>query len=172
MSNKTICIGQILGAHGVRGLVKLASFTEEPENVAAYGPLSDEKGKRVFRPELKSWNKTHFIASFDTIKTREEAEALKGTKLYVPRANLPKAEQGQYYYSDLIGLEARLASGQVYGKVIDVKNYGAGDIIEVTRPGGAELLPFTNHVVPEVHVDQGFLVIDPPEMVEGDEAEA
>ncbi len=122
--------------------------------------------------ELKSWNKTHFIASFDTIKTREEAEALKGTKLYVPRANLPKAEQGQYYYSDLIGLEARLASGQVYGKVIDVKNYGAGDIIEVTRPGGAELLPFTNHVVPEVHVDQGFLVIDPPEMVEGDEAEA
>lgn len=169
MSNKKlICIGQILGAHGVCGMCKLASFTDEPDDVVNYGVPTDDKGKRKFTLELHSWNKTHFIARIGGIDTREQAEAMKGTKLYVPREALPEAEEGDYYYTDLIGLEARLADGSVYGKVVDVKNYGAGDIIEVSRPGGAELLPFNNDTVLEVHAAKGYLLLDPPTLVDGD----
>lgn len=168
---KTICIGQILGAHGVRGLCKLASFTSDPEDVVSYGVPTDDKGKRKFPIELQSWNKTHFIARIGGIETREQAESLKGTKLYVPRDALPAADDGQYYYTDLIGLEARLADGSVYGKVVDVKDFGAGDILEVTRPGGTELLPFNNMTVPEVHIDKGYLLLDPPTLIDGDEEE-
>lgn len=167
MSNdRKICIAQILGAHGVRGQVKLASFTEDVEAVASYGPLSDEAGKRSFTVKLGAWNKTHFICTMTGIATREEAEALRGTKLFVPRSKLPKPANGEYYYADLIGLEARLASGQVYGKVLDMKNYGAGDIIEISRPGGAEMLPYNKDVVAEVNLDKGYLVIVPPVLVE------
>lgn len=166
MSEKRICIAQILGAHGVKGQAKLASFTEDVEDVASYGALSDETGKRSFTVKLGAWNKTHFICTLSGVATREEAEALKGTRLYVERSKLPKAKAGQYYYADLIGLEARLADGSVYGIVLDMKNYGAGDIIEISRPGGAEMLPFSKDVVGEVNVEAGYLVITPPTLIE------
>lgn len=167
MSNtRKICIGQILGAHGVRGQARLASFTQNVEDVASYGPLMDEKGKRSFEIRLGAWNKTHFICTLSGVATREEAEALKGTRLFVERSKLPQPASGEYYWADLIGLEARLASGEVYGKVLDMKNYGAGDIIEISRAGGAELLPYNKEVVKDVQVDKGYLVIEPPVLIE------
>ncbi len=165
---KKICIGQFLGAHGVKGLVKLASFTQEPEDVAAYGPLADEAGKRSWKIKLKSWNKTHFITEIKGISDRDQAEALKGIKLYVARDLLPEADEGSYYYTDLIGLDARTSDGVVFGKVLSVQNYGAGDILEISRPGGSELFPFSNAVVPDVHVAEGYLVIIPPVLTEGE----
>lgn len=166
MAERKICIAQILGAHGVRGQAKLASFTDNVEDVASYGPLSDEKGKRSFIIKLGAWNKTHFICTLSGVSTREEAEALRGTKLYIERSKLPKPKNNQYYYADLIGLEARLASGEGFGKVIDMKNYGAGDIIEISRPGGAEMLPFNKDVVGEVNLEAGYIIISPPKLIE------
>lgn len=167
---KTICIGQFLGAHGVRGQVKLASFTEDPEAIKSYGPLSDESGKRVWQVKFKSWNKSHFITEIEGITDRDEAERLRGIKLYVARDKLPAAADGTFYYADLIGLEVRLPSGEVFGKVVAVQNYGAGDILEITRPGGTEFFPFSNAVIPDVFVKDGYLTIIPPVMSEGEEA--
>jgi len=167
-AERKICVGQIMGAHGVRGQAKLASFTDNVEDIANYGALSDEAGKRSFTVKLGAWNKSHFICHLSGVETREQAEALKGTKLYVPRSRLPKPKNGQYYYADLIGLEARLANGEVFGKVLDMKNFGAGDIIEISRPGGAELLPYNKDVVSKVDLEAGYLVINPPTMIELD----
>lgn len=167
-ADKKICIGQFLGAHGVKGLVKLASFTQEPEDIGTFGPLFDAAGKRTWTAALKSWNKTHFIAEVKGVSDRDQAEALKGIKLFVARDLLPEAEAGSYYYTDLMGLEARTSEGEVFGKVLSVQNYGAGDILEITRPGGSELFPFSNAVVPEVHVAEGYLVIVPPILTEGE----
>lgn len=169
-ADKKLCIGQFLGAHGVRGQVKLASFTEDPAAIKSYGPLADESGKRVWQVKFKSWNKSHFITEIQGIADRDAAERLRGIKLYVARDKLPAAEDGTFYYADLIGLEARLPSGEVFGKVVSVQNYGAGDILEITRPGGTELFPFSNAVVPEVKLAEGFLTIVPPEFSEGEEA--
>jgi 16S rRNA processing protein RimM len=161
--NKLICIGQILGAHGVRGLVKLASFTDTPEDITAYGPVSDEAGKKSWSIELKGWNKTHFMANLSGITTREQAEALKGTKLYVPREKLPKAKANEYYYADLIGLEVRVG-GQAYGTVAGLANYGAGDILSIRKADGtSEMVIFHDQTVPEVNVAEGYLVLLPPQ---------
>lgn len=166
---KGICVGKILGAHGVRGLAKVASFTAEPENVAAYGPVSDEAGKRRWTLTLQSWNKDHFLARLSGVDTREQAQALRGTNIYVPRTALPTATGNSFYYADLIGLEARLDSGAVYGTVTAVTNYGASDILDIRRPDGTSvLLPFANAFVPDVNLPEGWLRITPPEIVEPD----
>lgn len=170
MTNKLICIGQFLGAHGVKGLAKLAAFTENPEDIGSYGALTDAAGKKTYDVALKSWNKSHFIAEVKGIADRDAAEKLKGVKLYVPRAKLPKAKRGQYYYADLVGLEARLADGSVFGTVTDVKNFGAGDILEIKLSGGGrELFPFNNNVVPDVFVSEGYLTINPPDYIDGED---
>jgi 16S rRNA processing protein RimM len=164
--SKLICIGQILGAHGVKGLVKLASFTDTPEDITAYGPVSDEAGKKSWSIELKGWNKTHFMANLSGITTREQAEALKGTKLYVPREKLPTASANEYYYADLIGLEVRVG-GQVYGTVAGLANYGAGDILSIRKADGtSEMVIFHAQTVPEVNVAEGYLVLQPPQIEE------
>lgn len=169
-----ICIGKILGAHGVRGQVKLASFTDEPEAVASYGAVSDEAGKRQWTITLQGWNKDHFLARLSGVDTREQVEALRGTKLFVARDVLPEAEEGSYYYTDLIGLEARLTSGEVFGKVLSVQNYGASDILEIQVKDSArkELFAFTNALVPEVKLAEGYLVIELPEVIEGESDQA
>lgn len=170
-SPRRICVGKILGAHGVRGLAKIASFTAEPESVAAYGPVSDETGKRRWTLTLQSWNKDHFLARLSGVDTREQAQALRGTSLYVPRTALPAATGDSFYYADLIGLEARLDTGAVYGAVVAVTNYGASDILDIRRPDGTSvLLPFANAFVPDVHLADGWLRIIPPEIVEPNES--
>jgi len=162
---KLVSIGKILGAHGVKGLVKLASFTAEPEDVAAYGPVSDKAGKRKWTVTLQGWNKDHFLARIKGVETREQAEALRGTEIFVSRAMLPEAETGHYYYTDLIGIEARLEDGTVYGKVTNVVNYGAGDILEIQpKTGKKELISFANATVPKVNLAEGWLLVIPPEL--------
>lgn len=162
-----ILVGAIAGAHGVRGQVRIRSFTSDPAAVAAYGPVSDESGNRQFELTVTGATKDGVIARLAGIEDRTAAEALRGVRLYVPRTALPEAQTGEYYWADLIGLRAELADGTHYGRVSDVQNYGASDLLEIERTDGAsELLPFTDRCVPVVDLAGGRVVVDPPVAVE------
>ncbi len=159
-----ICLGQIGAAHGVRGEVRLRSFTADPGAIASYGPLETEDG-RVFEIETLRPAKDHFVAKFSGIADRSAAERLARTKLYVPRERLPQpSEPDEFYHADLVGLAVLDRAGRQCGTVIAVHNFGAGDLIEVRPDGGGktELLPFDAATVPMVDVAAGKIVVDPP----------
>jgi 16S rRNA processing protein RimM len=161
--SKRVCVGIISGAHGVRGAVRVKSFTADPKAVASYGPLEDEGGARHFSLRLAGSAKGVVIARLAGISDRDHAEALRGLRLYLPRAALPPPGEEEYYHADLIGLAATLANGTQLGEVRAVHNFGAGDTLEIARPAGPPLMvPFTRAVVPSVDVAAGRLVIDPP----------
>ncbi|TAL01369.1 MAG: 16S rRNA processing protein RimM [Rhodospirillaceae bacterium] len=158
---RKVCVGAVVGAKGVRGEVKIKSFTATPGDVGAYGPVTTEDG-RTFQVRVSSWAKDIVTAQLAGVADRNAAEALTGVRLYVDRAALPAAEDGSYYHADLIGLTARLTDGEVVGKVSAVFNFGAGDMLEVTRPGGAtELIPFTGPAIAGVDVAAGTVTIAP-----------
>lgn len=162
-----VCVGQIVGVHGVRGMVKLKSFTADPADVVAYGPLSDEAGTRRFQVALAGQTKGMFLARLDGVADRDAAEALKGVKLFALRSALPEPEEEEFYYADLIGLRAETADGEFFGKVTAVHDFGAGDILEFRKADGRTAhLPFTRTVVPVVDVKGGRIVIDPPDEIE------
>ena len=168
-AEKRICVGQILGPHGVRGLVKLASFTEDPAAIGTYGVLTDADGKRSFTVTLSGAAKGHWIASFAEVADRETAQALNGTRLYVERSKLPPPDDDEeFYHADLIGLRAELTDGSVLGTVAAMHNFGAGDIVELELPSGKRpLLPFDLRTVPEIDLAGGRIVVDPPaELIE------
>ena len=165
-----VCVARIGAAHGVRGAVKLWTFTEDPLAVKAYGPLSSKDGTRQFELVHAREARDHLVATFKGVTTREEAERLNGVELYVAREKLPATEDDEYYHADLIGLAAVTTADQPLGRVIAIHNFGAGDIIEIAPPQGATmLLPFTNAVVPTVDLAGGRVVIEPPEETDGDE---
>lgn len=167
MASKRVCLAAIAGAHGVRGLVKLKPFTESPEDVVAYGPLSDESGARVFRLSLKGRQKGLLLAAIEGIDAREAAEALKGLRLYVERAALPESDDPEeFYHADLIGLAVEDRVGRPLGKVRAVEDYGAGSVLDVDDGGAGFMLPFTAAAVPEVDLAGGRLVADPPAVLE------
>ena len=136
-----VLVGMIAGAHGVRGEVRIRSFTDDPAAVAAYGPLSDESGQRRFALTVIGRSKGGVIARLQGVADRTAAEALKGLRLYVPRSALPAPAADEYYRVDLIGLRVELADGTSFGRITDVQNYGAGDLLEIERPDGATELP-------------------------------
>jgi 16S rRNA processing protein RimM len=160
-----VCVGQIGAAHGVRGEVRLRSYTAEPEAITRYGPLETEDG-RVFTIETMRPAKDHFVVRLSGIRDRDAARALAATRLYVPRERLPEPEEAdEFYHADLIGLTVVDRAGEKLGTVVAIHNFGAGDLIEV-RPDGAsktELVPFNDTTVPEVDVAAGRIVIDPPQ---------
>ncbi len=157
-------MGVITGAHGVRGEVRVKSFTAEPAAIAAYGPLEDERGTRRLALELTGTVRGMLIARIPGIADRNAAERLKGTRLYLQRSALPAPGADEFYHADLIGLAATLRDGTVLGSVRAVHDYGAGDSLEIEKPDGATLLvPFTETAVPMVDIAAGRLVIDPPE---------
>jgi 16S rRNA processing protein RimM len=165
-----VCVARIGAAHGVRGAVKLWTFTEDPFAVKVYGPLSTKDGTRQFEVEQAREARDHLVATFKGVTTREEAERLNGVELYVPREKLPAAEDDEYYHADLIGLDAVTTADEALGRVIAIHNFGAGDIIEIAPPAGATmLLPFSNAVVPTVDIAGGRVVIELPEEIEGEE---
>ena len=161
--SRRVCLGVIAGAHGVRGQVRIKSFTEDPADLTAYGPLGDEAGTRRFEVTLTGRAKGVLVARVAGVSDREGAEALRGTRLYVARAALPEPEEETYYHADLIGLAVEDRNGRPLGKVSAVLNFGAGDVIEIARPEAASLMvPFTRTAVPVVDVAGGRLVVDPP----------
>ena len=165
-----VCVARIGAAHGVRGAVKLWTFTEDPLAVQGYGPLMTKDGARQFEIADVREARDHLVATFKGIATRNDAEKLNGIELYVPRERLPDTDDDEYYHADLIGLAAVSAADEPLGRVIAIHNFGAGDIIEIAPPKGATmLLPFTNAVVPTVDVEGGRVVIELPQEIEGEE---
>ncbi len=168
-----ICVARIGAAHGVRGAVKLWTFTEDPMAVKHYGPLMTRDGTRQFEVTHAREAKDHLVATLKGIATREEAERLNGVELYIARDQLPETEEGEYYHTDLIGLAAVTAADVPIGRVIAIHNFGAGDIIEIAPPQGSTLLlPFTNAVVPTVDLAGGRVVIELPAEVDGDDPDS
>jgi 16S rRNA processing protein RimM len=171
MSPSQICVARIGAAHGVRGAVKLWTFTEDPLAVKAYGPLVTKDGARQFEVTHAREAKGHLVATLKGIGTREEAERLNGIELYIARDKLPATDENEYYHADLIGLDAVNAANEPLGRVIAIHNFGAGDIIEIAPAHGATmLLPFTNAVVPSVDLAGGRVIIELPDEIEGDDS--
>jgi 16S rRNA processing protein RimM len=165
MAAERICVAQIGGAHGLRGEVKLKSFTADPKAVMNYGPLSSEDGSASFEIEAVRPAKGHLIARLRGIDDRDAAERLTHLKLFIARDRLPPPAADEFYHADLIGLAAVTADGTEIGTVLAVHDFGAGDILEL-RPaaGGATiLLPFTEAVVPRIDIAGGRIVVVPPE---------
>ncbi len=159
MSSDRVLLGVVAAPHGVRGLVRIKSFTEDPMAVAAYGPLSDEAGKKNYRVEALSASRDAVLARIEGVADRTAAEAIRGLRLYVERKQLPNAGEREWYEADLIGLAAVGRDGKDWGKVVAFHDFGAGSVMEVS--GGA-MLPFTDEAVPEIDVAGGKVVIDPP----------
>jgi len=169
-----VCIGVIAGPHGVRGLVRIKSFTENPKAVADYGAATDETGKVSYKLRIVGGaSKGQVRVKLEGVDDRDAAEALKGTKLFVPRDVLPEPEEDEFYHADLIGLEARLPDGESLGRVRAVFDFGAGDMLEVEHPNkGVLMVPFTKAAVPRVELDGGWLQVEPlPGLLEPGEPE-
>jgi 16S rRNA processing protein RimM len=168
-----ICVARIGAAHGVRGAVKLWTFTEDPLAVQRYGPLTTKDGARQFEVTHAREAKDHLVATLKGIATREEAERLNGLELYVAREKLPATDDDEYYHADLIGLAAVTSANVTLGRVTAIHNFGAGDIIEIAPPQGSTLLlPFTNAVVPTVDLTGGRVVIELPAEIDGGDGSA
>jgi 16S rRNA processing protein RimM len=164
MAGERICLGQIGAAHGVRGEVRLRSFTAEPEAITRYGPLETDEG-RVIEIEALRPAKDCFVARLAGVHDRGAAERLCNIKLYVPRERLPAPEAAdEFYHADLIGLRVVDRGGKQVGTVVAIHNFGAGDLIEMrpTDSDKTELLPFDATTVPEVDVASGKIVVEPP----------
>jgi 16S rRNA processing protein RimM len=170
--SQLVLLGAITGAHGIRGEVKLASFTDPPDNIGTYGPLASTDGKSFVIEQLRFLKGASFAAKLAGVADRDAAEALRGTQLFVDRARLPEPDEDEWYHDDLIGLAAETETGERLGEVVAIYDFGAGDLIEIGRRGekGTTLLPFTKACVPVVDVPGGRVVVALPEEI-GDEPE-
>ncbi|UXU73901.1 MULTISPECIES: ribosome maturation factor RimM [unclassified Paracoccus (in: a-proteobacteria)] len=164
-----ICVGAIAGAFGVRGEVRLKSFTSQPDDIAAYGPLWSQDGSRSFTVRLTRPVTGGLGARLSGVETREQAEALKGVTLWADRDRLPQLPDDEFYHTDLIGLSVYDTGGALIGTVRAIYDHGAGDILEIFGPGRKQtlLLPFTRAFVPTVDIAAGRIIADPPD--EGEE---
>ncbi|GIX13701.1 MAG: ribosome maturation factor RimM [Paracoccaceae bacterium] len=162
--DRLICVGAIAGAFGVRGEVRVKSFCAEPEAIAGYGPLVTEDGRR-FAITIRGTAPGALVCRLSGVETREQAQALKGTRLHVARGRLPDLPEDEFYHADLIGLTVQDTGGAVLGQVRAVHDHGAGDFLEITGPALARplLLPFTRAFVPTVDLARGRIVVDPPQ---------
>ncbi|WP_420557714.1 ribosome maturation factor RimM [Roseovarius sp.] len=161
-----ICIGAVAGAFGVRGELRLKSFTAAPEDIATYGPVTSEDGTQSYTITLTGQaTKGALIARLSGVATKEQADALRGLRLFVERDRLPALPDDEYYHADLIGLDVYDTGGTLLGRVKSVQNHGASDILEIHGPGlkATVLLPFTLEAVPTVDLASGRIIADPPE---------
>ena len=164
MTDNLILVGQVGGAFGVRGEVKITAFTGEAMALVAYSPLLRSDGSVGLTLTGARPDKKGVVARAKEITTKEQADALRGLKLFVPRERLPEPDEDEFYLSDLIGLEVRDASGAALGRVKSVPNFGAGDLLEITPSAGGQTwyLAFTRTTVPELHIAGGWLLAAPP----------
>ncbi len=172
-NDRRICLGAFAGAHGVKGAVQIKSFTETPEAVGAYGPVETEDGARVFTLTVVRPLKSGLVlATAPEIASREDAQALKGMRIYVDRHSLPDPEPEAFYHEDLIGLDAIDEAGKPMGRIKAVYNFGAGDLLELEAiPGikGLRLVPFTKEAAPNVDLTAGRVTIMRAALEAGDE---
>jgi 16S rRNA processing protein RimM len=166
---RDVLLGAVIGAQGLKGEVKVKTFTQSPARLGAYGPLHTKDGKR-FRVLSVREAKDAAVVALDGVNDRNAAEALKGAELFVPRAALPKEEADEFYHADLVGLRAEDTEGRAMGTIRAVHNFGAGDVLEIVRDDGDEVfLPFTREVAQEIDIEGGRIVIAAPEEIEAGE---
>jgi 16S rRNA processing protein RimM len=163
-ASSRLLLGRIAGAHGIRGEVLIHAYTSAPEDIGAYGPLSDAGAKRSFEIAIVRTTPKGVVARIAGIADRTGAEALKGVELYVSRERLPAAAEDEFYHADLIGLAAVDPAGKTIGEIVAVPNYGAGDLLEIRLAGSAktELIPFTATAVPQIDIAAKRVVVVMP----------
>ena len=162
-----VLLGAITGARGLKGEVRIKSFTQVPDAIGDYGPLESEDGARTFVLRIIGQHKGQLVVRIEGIGDRTQADALKGTRLYARRQALPEAEDGEYYVSDLIGLAAETDAGEALGTVVRADDFGAGWVLELS---GGEMVPFTDAAVPVVDLEKGRIQVHLAEELEvGDE---
>ena len=162
-----ICVGAVAGAHGVKGDVRIKTFTENPMDIAAYGALLDEAGQNTFVILNTYPDKMGARVRFRNVTSRSQAEALRGTRLYVERDHLPELDEEDFYHTDLIGLTAVTVQGEKLGMVKAVHNFGSADLLEIE----GQFIPFTKINVPEIDFKLGTLTVIPPQNFEDEASE-
>ena len=161
MTERRVVLGVVVAPHGVRGAVRIKTFTARPQDIARYGPLEDENGSRRFELALQREGQGMVEARLSGVEDRTQAEALRGQRLYLPRSALPEPAAEEYYHADLIGLAAVDSDGRAVGRVQAIYDFGAGVLVEIARDGLPPLLvPFTRAHVPVVDLDGRRLVIE------------
>jgi len=167
MTQDRVLVGKFGAAHGIKGEVRLQSFTGDPAAIGTYGPLFDHEGRSYKLAHLRPVKGDLFVARVEGLKSRTDAEALTNRELFVPRSVLPAPEEDEFYLSDLIGLEAFEGEDKL-GTIIDVLNFGGGDILEIKPVAGGEtlLLPFTKEIVPEIDIAQRRVSVVQPDEIE------
>ncbi|MBX3477516.1 MAG: 16S rRNA processing protein RimM [Brevundimonas sp.] len=169
VTNRLILVGQVAGGFGVRGEVRVTAYTADPLALTAYGPLLRADGTVGLTLTQARPDKGGLVGRASQVATKEQADALRGLKLYVPRDRFPEPDEDEFYLADLIGLEARDADDAVIGMVKSVQNFGAGDMLEIAPASGGATwyLPFTREAAPQVRAAQGWLrVLRPAEVGE------
>ncbi len=164
-SERLVVLGAITGVHGVGGMVRVKSFTQDPYAIAEYGPLLlGDTDRRLTIAHIQP-HKDVFLVQFDGVAGRDAAEALKGLELKMEREKLPEPDEGEFYFADLVGLAVKRDDDQVVGRIVDVVNFGAGDLLEIKFDGRekTELLAFNEASVPMVDMAAGFVVVEPPD---------
>jgi 16S rRNA processing protein RimM len=165
-----VLLGRITGAHGLKGEVKIAAFTAAPEDIAAYGALTGADGAREFHiASFRVAPGGSIVARLRGVSDRDQAEAMRGVDLYAPRSALPPPDEDEYYYSDLIGLQAVSPEGEAVGEIVAVQNFGAGDLLEVRFASERQpvLIPFDGAHVPRVDVEAGRVTVVRPVYEQG-----
>jgi 16S rRNA processing protein RimM len=163
LSSGKVLLGAVIGAHGIKGEVRVKTFTETVENFAAYGAVTTTDGRELKIALMRGTKLDEAVVRFESIVTRNDAESLKGQGLHVAREALPEAGPGEYYLADLIGLKAEDQSGNLIGKVVAFHNFGAGPMLEIGEEEEKTFfLPFTDDYVPIVDIAQGRIVAKPP----------
>ena len=162
-SSEKICVGVVTGARGIKGELRVKSFTADPDAIFAYGPVSDERGTQIFEGRVSGKAKDHLLVFLKGVTDRNRADELKGTRLYVDRDALPAPEEDEFYHADLIGLAVELKDGGAYGNVRGVLDVGGGASLEIASPDGIIMMPFTKQAVPAVDIANGKMIVDPPE---------
>jgi 16S rRNA processing protein RimM len=169
-----ILVGAFGAAHGVRGEVRVKSYTADPAAIAGYGPLRDQAGTRTFEIEaLRPLRDDLFVARIKDVRDRNSAEALANIGLYISRDRLDPLDDDEFLHADLIGLRAETPEGVVVGTIIAVHNFGAGDLLEIAPPAGeTQLRAFTRANVPQIDLDGGRAIVHLPVETTGEERQA
>jgi len=162
-SDKLIRVGRVAGAFGVKGEIRIATYTEQPMSLLSYGALLDQRGAVCLSLTTARESKGGLIGRAKGVETKEQADALRGLVLHVERSTLPQPDEDEFYLTDLIGLSAVAPDGASLGKIRSVQDFGAGDLLEVAPvAGNSWYAPFTRAVVPSVDIAGGRVVIDRP----------
>ena len=167
--DRLVALGVFGAPHGVRGEIRVKSYTADYEAIGGYGPLTDAAGARRFALRVvRALRDDMIVARVDGVETRDAAQALTGLEVFARRSQLPPPDADEFYYADLIGLAAATPKGEPLGRIAAVLNHGAGDILEIEGESGSRLLPFTKAAVPEIDFAAGRIIVLPPAEIEGE----